>query len=344
MESFLRQPTKEELRQLASQIINLDKTCIKISYTLDDLLFAFLLFKLGKLTAISFTSDDCEVKLVTDISGKFIEIGGKQNYIGTNSFTAMIPASIDDTLPILAGITSSTILERRKYSEIELEILNDLTKFGVLLEKNLKIPNYKNLPLFFSLLLSFDPYIPDISGNRENAIKALKEINIAETDRLDEIDEAKLNSLVYKIISNILKINPKITREDIITDRAFYLEYDSLELAFALIYFLDLKGVGDIFQFVMTPNYAELLITKFREEVGKGFYVGNVTESRNFYLVETNLRSPTLVQLILLQSGKIKRNKPVYIKTEDGIFTSRFQVNNLKEGLNKIENIDKNNI
>ena len=344
MESFLRQPTKEELRQLASQIINLEKTCIKISYNIDDLIFAFLLFKLGKLTAVSFASDDCEIKLITDASGKFIEIGGKRYYIGANSFTAMIPASIDDTLPILAGITGSTILERRKYSDIELEILNDLMKFGVLLEKNLKIPNYKNLPLFFSLLLSFDPYIPDISGNRENAIKTLKEINIAETDRLDEIDEAKLNSLVYKIISNILKINPKITREDIITDRAFYLEYDSLELAFALIYFLDLKGVGDIFQFVMSPNYAELLITKFREEVGKGFYVGSVTETRNFYLVETNLKSPTLVQLILLQSGKIKRNKPVYIKTEDGIYTSRFQVNNLKEGLNKIENIDKNNI
>ena len=344
MENFLKQPSKEDLRQLASQIISMDKTCIKISYTLDDLIFAFLLFKLGKLTAISFTSDDCEIKLTTEASGRFIEMGEKQNFIGANSYTSIIPASIDDTLPILAGITSRSVLERRKYTDVELEILNDLTKFGVILEKNLKIPNYKNLPLFFSLLLSFDPYIPDISGNRENAVKALKEINIAETDRLDEIEEAKLNSLIYKIISNILKINPKITRDDIIADRAFYLEYDSLELTFALIYFLDLKGVGDIFQFVMTPNYAETLIAKFREEVGKGFYINNVNETRNYYLVETNLKSPTLVQLILLQTGKIKKNKPVYVKTEDGIYTSRIQVNNLKEGLNKIENLDKNNI
>ena len=344
MENFLKQPNKETLRQLASQIINTETTCIKISYTLDDLIFAFLLSKLGKLTAVSFTSDDCEIKLIAEPSGKFVEIEGKRNFIGANSFTSMIPASTDDILPILAGITSSTVLERRKYTDVEAEILNDLTKFGVVLEKNLKIPNYKNLPLFFSLLLSFDPYIPEISGNRENAIKALREINISETDRLDEIEETKLNSLIYKIISNILKINPKITREDIITDRAFYLEYDSLELSFALLYFLDLKGVGDIFQFVVSPNYAETLITKFREEVGKGFYINNVNEARNYYLVETNLKSPTLVQLILLQTGKIKRNKPVYIKTEDGIYTSRFQVNNLKEGLNKIEDLDKNNI
>lgn len=344
MENFLKPLNKEELRQLTSQLISMDKTCLKISYTLDDLIFAFLLFKLGKQTTVSFTSDECEIKLINNTSGKFIEIEGKQNFIGTNSFTSMIPVSVDDTLPILAGITSSTILERRKYSDVETEILNDLTKFGVTLERNLKIPNYKNLPLFFSLLLSFDPYIPDISGNRENSIKALKEINIAETDRLDDIEETKLNSLVYKIISSLLKINPKITRDDIITDRAFYLEYDSLELAFTLIYFLDLKGVGDIFQFVMTPNYAETLISKFREEVGRGFYINNINETSNYYLVETNLKSPTLVQLILLQSGKIKKNKPVFLKTENGIYTSRFQVNNLKEGLNKIENLSKNNI
>lgn len=344
MENFLKQPSKEELREIASQLINMDKTCVKLSYTLDDLIFSFLLFKYGKQIGTSFSSDDCEVKLITSTSGKFIDIQGKQTFIGLNSFTSILPVSIDDTLPIMAGITSSTILERRKYTDLEIDVLNDLTNFGATLEKNLKIPNYKNLPLFFSLLLSFDPYIPDVTGYRENAIKMLKEINIAETDRLEDVEEAKLNSLVYKIVSNILKVNPKITREEIIVDRAYYLEYDSLELAFALIYFLDIKGIGDIFQFVISPNYAETLIHKFREDLGRGFRINNISETTNYYLVETDLKSPTLVQLILLQTGRIKRAKPVLVKSDSGVFTSRFQINTLKEGLNKVENLSKGSV
>ncbi|BFI76206.1 single-stranded DNA exonuclease [Sulfurisphaera ohwakuensis] len=337
MENFLKEPNKEELRELNSKILTKEWTCIKASFKPEDLIFSFLTFKYGKVNAISFSSDDCEIQLITNNSGKFISIEGKHYYLGLNSFVSIFPLSIDDILPIISGITVSTIIERRNYSDFEIDILNDLIKLGVIVEENLKIPNYKSLPLFFSLMLSFDPYIPDITGNRENSIKMLKEINIQETDKLEDIDETKLNSLIYKIISSELKINPKFSREQIITKRAYYLEYDSLELAFALIYFLDLKGNGDIFQFVISPNYAETLIYKFREELSKGFYIKDVNETANYYIVESNLKSPTLIQLILLQSGKIKRNKPVAIKNEEGVFTSRLQVPSLKEGLVKIE-------
>ncbi|QIW25050.1 single-stranded DNA exonuclease [Sulfolobus sp. S-194] len=337
MENFLKEPNKEELRELTSKILTKEWACIKASFKPEDLIFSFLIFKYGKVNAISFSSDNCEIQLITNNSGKFISIEGKQYYLGLNSFVSIFPLSIDDILPIISGITVSTIIERRNYSDFETEILNDLIKLGVVLEENLKIPNYKSLPLFFSLMLSFDPYIPDITGNRENSIKMLKEINIQETDKLEDIDETKLNSLIYKIISSELKINPKFSREQIITKRAYYLEYDSLELAFALIYFLDLKGNGDLFQFVISPNYAETLIYKFREELSKGFYIKDVSETASYYIVESNLKSPTLIQLILLQNGKIKRNKPVAIKNDEGVFTSRLQVPSLKEGLVKIE-------
>ncbi|BFH72664.1 hypothetical protein SJAV_06080 [Sulfurisphaera javensis] len=345
MENFLKEPNKDELRQLASRILSESETCIRISYTPDDLIFAFLVLKYGKQNSISFTSNECKIELITNDAGKIIKINNQQFYIGRNAFTSIFPVSTDDVLPILAGITTSMILERRNYTELELDIINnDLVKLGVITEKNLKIPNYKSLPLFFSLMLSFDPYIPEVTGNRENSIKMLKEINISETDRLEDIDEAKLNSLVYKIISNTLKINPRFSRENLITDRAYYLEYDSLELALSLIYFLDLKGSGDLFQFTISPNYAETIIYKFRDELSKGFFIKNVEETNNYYIVETNLKSPLLIQLILLQMNKIKRNKPIIIKLPEGFFTSRTQVLKIKEGLNKVEDLNKGNL
>jgi hypothetical protein len=339
MENYLKEPSKEDLRNLISEILILDHICVKAHYNVDELIFSFLLAKYAKGDfSLSFTLDNCNVKLNATSQGKSISFKGREYFIGWSAFSSIFPISVDDIIPILTGIFSSLEIERRGLTEFERNIINDMVNLGVIIEKNLKLPNYKNLPLFFSITTSIDPYIPEMSGNREVTIKNLKEIGINETDKLEEIDEKKTNTLIFKLITNILKINQKFTRDDLVTDRVYYLEYDSLELALASLYFLDVKGIGDIFQLVITPNYAELLTSKYREEIGKGFKIGNIVEKGSYVIVESDLKSPLLLHLILLQQGKARKDKPVYVKSNDGVYTSRyFNPTSLKEGLIKVE-------
>jgi hypothetical protein len=255
-----------------------------------------------------------------------------------------LPITAEDVLPITSCIVTSTIVDRRPFSEWELEIIKEMEKFDITNEKNLKIPAYKTLPLFLSLMFSLDPYIPSISGNRENTINLIKEINTSEIAKLEDLNESQLNTLLFRIISTIVKENPKFTRDDIITDRFFYLDYDILELAFSLIYSFDTIGSNEILQFVLSSSYAEALISRFRQTLSKGFSINLVENKQSYYIVETvNFNSPFLVQIILLQLQKIRRDKMIVIKDNDKLYTSRFFIPSIKkEGLIKIDDRIKN--
>ena len=339
MENYLKEQTPD--KQIASEIISSSK-CIKVPYNPDAIIFSFLVSKYSSEEFSLTFKEECPVKLSITPTGRVIKMFGREYNIGNNSFSSIFPISVDDLIPILAGMFSSIVLERRQMTEYESNVVSQMEKFGVTVEKNVKIPNYKNLPLFSSLTMSIDPYIPGISGNREEAIKALKEIGISETDRLEDLDEAKINTLLMKIASIVMKFNPRFDRNDLITDRVYYMEYDTLELAFSVLYFLDLKGVGDLFQLVYTPNYAETLVTKFRNEMVKGFKINGINETSQYYLVDSTLKSPILLQLIFLQQGRVRRDKPIYVKLEDGVYTSRYFLDLGKEGLVKVDTVINN--
>ncbi|ARM76359.1 single-stranded DNA exonuclease [Acidianus manzaensis] len=336
MESFIKTPNPEEAKKLVETLNKKEEFCIKIPYTPDSIIFASLLLKYTeKNFGISY-SNDCQIELKIDTSGKSIKVLNNEIFIGNSSFTSILPVTTEDILPIISGITSDCILSRRNYTDWELQLFNNMTNLGVKVEKNLKIPGYTDLPLFLSLMESFDPFIPDITGNRENSIKTVTELGINELAKLNELSEGQLNTLLFKITSLIMKINPKISRDDIITDRIFYLNYDSLELAFVIIYFLDTIGSKSIINFTLNPSIIDSMREKMREKITKGFNISIIEENKKYYIVDSNLDSPKLLQIILLQQN-IKKDKPIAIKKNGKEYTSRFFTNTTEEGLIEIE-------
>lgn len=345
MELFLGEPNNQEIREVVRNIYSKDSLCLSVYYSIEPILFSFIISKNTKNSFIlSFIPEECETQIRLDSNGKWIIDDKKKYFLGQNSFCSYLPITAEDVLPITSCIVTSTIVDRRPFSEWELEIIKEMEKFDITNEKNLKIPAYKTLPLFLSLMFSLDPYIPSISGNRENTINLIKEINTSEIAKLEDLNESQLNTLLFRIISTIVKENPKFTRDDIITDRFFYLDYDILELAFSLIYSFDTIGSNEILQFVLSSSYAEALISRFRQTLSKGFSINLVENKQSYYIVETvNFNSPFLVQIILLQLQKIRRDKMIVIKDNDKLYTSRFFIPSIKkEGLIKIDDRIKN--
>ncbi|MQL55215.1 single-stranded DNA exonuclease [Acidianus ambivalens] len=341
MENFIKEPTPEEAKKLIESINKEESLCIRIPYNVDAILAASLIIKyMESPSAISFSSSNCELEFSEKEEGKFVRFKNTQVFIGNSSFSSIIPITTEDILPILTGISSSVVLERRNFSDWELSIMKNSENLGITIEKNLKIPSYHDAPIFLSLIESFDPYIPTVTGSRENAIALINEIGIDELSKLTELNEGALNTLIFKIVSLIMKINPKVTRDDIITDRIFYLNYDSLELAFSFIYFLDTIGSKILVDFALNQSIARILINKFREIIGKGFSIGSITEDKKFFIVDSNLKSPTLLQLILLQTQKVRKDKPIVIKDGNKLLTSRYFINTEKEGLIEVEGRD----
>ncbi len=346
METFLGEPNNEEIKEYVRTLQTRDILCIRTYYSPDPLVFSYVISKYIKnKTLITFKSS-CDVELKQDSKGKWIidNTIKKHYYLGNNAFSSYLIINNDDILSILTGVISSTIIERRRLSEWELSVIKSLEQFGVIIEKNLRVPNFKVLPLFLSLMLSLDPFIPTISGDRENSIKLMKEINANETTKLEDLDENQLNTLLYRLVSLIIKENPKFNRDDIVTDRIFYLDYDTLELSFSLIYSFDTFGSGEIAQFVTTPSYAEVLLDRFRSTLGKGFSLQLQNITKSYYIVNTNnFTSPLLTQLILLQLQKIKRDKTVVLKIGNNYYTSGyFEQSGRAEGLIKIDDRVKN--
>ncbi|BDC19732.1 single-stranded DNA exonuclease [Acidianus sp. HS-5] len=338
MENFIKEPTLEEAKKLIESINKEESICIKIPYNVDAILSASLILKyMEKSSAISFSSTNCELEFIQNNGGKSIRFKNTEVFIGNSSFSSVIPITTDDILPILTGISSDAILERRNFTDWEVSVMKNSENLGVTIEKNLKIPSYHNAPIFLSLIESFDPYIPTITGNRENSISLINEIGIDELSKLTELNEGTLNTLIFKVVSLIMKINPKVTRDDIITDRVFYLDYDSLELAFSFIYFLDNLGSKILVDFALNPPIARILINKFREIISKGFSIGAINEDKKFFIVDSNLKSPTLLQIILLQEQKIRKDKPIAIKDGNKLLSSRYFINTEKEGLIEVE-------
>lgn len=345
MEVFLGEPNNQEIREVVRNVYSKDNLCLSAYYSIEPILFSFIISKNTKNSfTLSFIPEECETQIRLDANGKWIIDNKKKYFLGQNSFCSYLPITAEDVLPIVSCIITSTILDRRSLSEWELETIREMEKFDMTIEKNLKIPAYKTLPAFLSLMFSLDPYIPGISGNRENAISLIREVNASEISKLEDLNESQLNTLLFRIISTIVKENPKFTRDDIITDRFFYLDYDILELAFSLIYSFDTIGSNEILQFVLSSSYAEALISRFRQTLSKGFSINSIENKQSYYIVETsNLTSPLLAQIILLQLQKIRRDKMIVIRDNDRLFTSRFFIPSVKkEGLIKIDDRVKN--
>ncbi|WP_338600085.1 single-stranded DNA exonuclease [Sulfolobus tengchongensis] len=346
MEVFLGEPNNQEIREVVRNLYLKDYLCISTYYSLEPLLFSYIISKnIKNAFMISYQSEECEIQLKFDANGKWIidNKNKKRYFLGQNSYCSYLSINTDDILPIVSCILTSMTIDRRSLSEWELSMLKELEKFGLFFEKNLRIPGYKHLPLFLSLMFSLDPYIPNITGNRENTLNLIKEINANEISKLEDLNENQLNTLLFKIISAIVKENPKFTRDDIIADRIFYLDYDLLELTFALIYSFDTIGSTELMQLGLSSSYAEILINRFRQTFSKGFSVNLVDTKQTYYIIEvTNFNSPLLAQLILLQLQKIRRDKIIVLKERDKLYTSRYFLPQLKkEGLIQIDDRTK---
>ena len=312
--------------------------CIRANYDVDSLTFAFLIAKRsGSPLAVSFSEDnDCEVILTRNRERNSVTFNKTTYYIGKSSFTSLLEPSREDVVPYLNGILFSITYDRRNPSEIEAKRLEALKSMGVEVETGPKFLSYRDLPLFTSLTITVDPYVPEVSGNRNGAEGVLKELKIDLTSKFVELTDAQKNSLLYRLVVSIQKVNPSIASSDIITERYLVDGIDSLELAYASMLALDLIGSPAIYELVVNPSFAKALISLYREEMGKGFYLGEVTERGNTVYVTTNLRSPLIARQILVQTGKLKGEKVVAVRNGERAFTSRFFMKGEKEGLTRV--------
>ncbi len=257
-------------------------------------------------------------------------------YIGKTSFTSLLEPSEEDVIPFATALLFSLTFDRRNPSDIEARRIEALKGFGMEVETGPKLLSYQELPLFTSLTITIDPYVPDVSGNRNGAESVLRELKIDLTSKFNELNEAQKNSLLYRLVVSAQRFNPNITSKDVITDRFFVRGLDLLELTFSSMLALDLVGASAIYELVMNPEFATALVNMYREELGKGFVIGEVSERGNTIYVDTNLKSPLLVRQILVQGGKVKGDKVIAIKNGDKAFTSRFFMESDKEGLIRV--------
>jgi len=126
-------------------------------------------------------------------------------------------------------------------------------------------------------------------------------------------------------------VNPKATREDVIDDRYFYNNYDSLELGMSVLYVMDTQGSPILFDAVMNTSLFWTFVEWLRGLLSRGFNV-QVSEEGNRYVVDSNL-SPILAYIVLRQAGKAKDRRPVYLRRGEKFVSSRFFLNSPEEGL-----------
>ncbi|WP_054845084.1 hypothetical protein [Sulfuracidifex tepidarius] len=208
MENFLSEPDYNEIRNGIIALTQKENTLICAnSFDVDSLILSSLIMKYSSGYAfISFSpSEQCDLFLRNETAGRWIEVQSKKYFIGKTSFSSFFSLSVNDILSILTGIMTSAVQERRQLSEIEKNLVMNSQSLGVTIENNLKIPNYKQLPLSISLMLSLDPYLPEITGNRVNAMKLVKELGGGETLKLEELNETQLNTLLFRIIGSMSK-------------------------------------------------------------------------------------------------------------------------------------------
>ncbi len=340
MENFLSEPDYNEIRNNIIALTQKEEVLICTnSFDVDSLTLSSLVMKYSSgYTFISFSSSEqCDLVLRNETAGRWIEVQSKKYFVGKTSFSSFFSLSVNDLLSILTGVMTSAVQERRQLSEIEKNLIMNSQSLGVTIENNLKIPNYKQLPLSISLMLSLDPYLPDISGNRVNAIKLVKELGGDEALKLEDLNETQLNTLMFRILGSMSKYT-QATRDDVIASRIFYMEYDLLEMVFVSLYELDVHGAGKIIEMVFNPSFAEVMVDEFRSNAIKGFSF-NVKEGKSIYKVETSLMSPQLAHLVILQQ-KMK-NKPVVVVQGDKKFSSKFFFPELDgKGLAQVDGVD----
>ncbi|QKQ99475.1 hypothetical protein GWK48_02865 [Metallosphaera tengchongensis] len=323
MENFLRDPVPEEASKQLSAIYSERQTCLKGPFDPDFLIFSSLISKYFKGDiGVSF-KEPCPLRAERRENGNYLVYKDAEYYLGPSSFSSLLPLTLDDLVPILSGISSDLILRRRKLTEWERKVLNNAERLNLKVEKSLRLPGYNEVPLFLSIYYSLDPFIPEISGNRENSLKLVREIGGNEFTKLGDLDEAQLNSLIFRLISSISRLNPKVTRDDLIEERFFFGNFDFLELGFLSIFLMDLYGYPGLFRLASEPSYPSEMVVVYRETLSRGLTL-SLQDSKDYYLVETSLPSPTLLYLIAKQLGKIKVEKPVVAKVGDKLIPSRY--------------------
>ncbi len=340
MENFLSEPDYNEIR---NNIIGLtqkeDVLICSNSFNLDSLIISSLVMKYSNgVSFLSFeNTEGCDLLLKNEPAGRWLEMGSRKYYLGNTSFSSVFSLSMDDVLPILTGVLGSALQERRQLTDIEKSLIQNSDTLGVTIETNLKIPAYKQLPLFVSVMLSIDPYIPDMTGSRENSVKLVRDLGVNETTKLEELNDAQLNSLIYRIVASVSKYR-QYTGNELKVTRIFFMEYDLLEVVFASLYHMDIYGSKSIFEMVFNPSFAEVMIDEFRSQAMKGFSF-NVREEKNVYVVDTQLMSPQLAHLVAIQMKS--KSKPVLIARGNKYFSSRFFFpKRSEEGLVQVDDVN----
>jgi len=100
---------------------------------------------------------------------------------------------------------------------------------------------------------------------------------------------------------------------------------------------MDTIGSKYLIQFSLNPSIIGILIDKFRENIAKGFKINVIDNKGKYYIVDSELKSPTLMSILLQQIEKNKITKTIVIKDNDRYFTSRYFLSSEEEGLIKID-------
>ncbi|BBD73948.1 hypothetical protein HS1genome_2337 [Sulfodiicoccus acidiphilus] len=321
MENFIAPTQEEQAREAISHLKNVELVKLSIPYDPDAMTFSFLVSKLVKRTSISWRGTEGDV-ILRKGERKTIMISGTVYDIGRSSFSSLVPVSFEDVEAQLAAFSASWMIERREATQWELKIVRGMEKGGVKVEKGLRLPAYNDIPLYSSILMSVNPLLMSISGNREASLKLVKEVGGDETTYLRDLSEERLKRLVEKL--------SQFTNEQLISTRIFVNEKDVMELGLGLLYFFDVEGSTVPFRIVHVSGYSRYLISRYRRELVGGFQLECRKEGGTL-VVKTGLRSPLFAEVACPEKGE-----QVLLETPSGLFSSRYFLEFEGEGLVRV--------
>ena len=195
-------------------------------------------------------------------------------------------------------------MEGRKLTAWEDKLLEAAEGLGAIVEVGPKIFSYKFLPLVEAIHFTVDPYIPTLTGKAEGVRGMLRSLGIGEDSTLEKLNEKELNALINAISVEASKFRRKFSREEMLSKRVFFLDFDTLELAYSLVYSYDLWGVGAIYEFATRPSFAQRIVRYFRNAISQGFDLYVTRREDGSIEVSSNIRSKELAKMLAAQIAK----------------------------------------
>ncbi len=299
---------------------------------------------------------------------------GKGRRMGIfSSYPAFIAKMLENNIVITDEVMIFSIVSsvaRESIKGIDYEYINKLLEKKVLEQYDaaLKIYEWHRKPLCDALALTIEPYIPGISGRKDNCISMLTSEGIKIIDEkgnyrkildLNENELKRVVNLLYTTISakSKIKLGPSeiVSKTYIILKEDFVGATDIRFLYQSLLYSSEIYGPEYVTALLLNKLYMAYISSLYEENIPRyaqelaQIIKSQPLETEKTIVVNTNfLIPPSLISSIL----KIYHNitgKPVIVCTEskcilslENLLQENYRVKDMEDKLNGLVLEDKN--